>query len=119
MYKAFTFHLSFDCNILRKKNAAILLRPMENVGLIRDLTCASLYLKRFMFIEYASMVLVDSLFVFIRMPIDKKASAIFIFKVIDDFSICTCDFLSYLEKQELTVMSRETLTVVLTPPCVF
>ena len=43
MYKPFTFHLSFDCSTLRKKTLQFLLRPMENVCLIRSLTCASLY----------------------------------------------------------------------------
>ena len=42
MYKPFTFHLSFDCSTLRKKRPQFLLRPMENVCLIRSLTCASL-----------------------------------------------------------------------------
>ena len=43
MYEAFTFHLSFDCNMHRKKKPQLLLRSMENVCLIRNLTCASLY----------------------------------------------------------------------------
>ena len=45
MYKPFTFHLSFDCSTLRKKTLQFLLRPMENVCLIRSLTCASLYVS--------------------------------------------------------------------------
>ena len=45
MYEPFTFHLSFDCSMLRKKTLQFLLRPMENVYLIRSLTCASLDMK--------------------------------------------------------------------------
>ena len=41
MYEVFTFYLSFDCSMLRKKTPQFLLRPMEYVGLIRDLTFAS------------------------------------------------------------------------------
>ena len=45
MYEPLIFHLSFDCSMLRKKTLQFLLRPMENVCLIRSLTCASLNIK--------------------------------------------------------------------------